>query len=201
MKNFHTQQSGYTLAEAIVAIGILSSALLGTLILAVQSINVTDIAQTKTQAEFLAEEGIELARAFRENTTENFVLYDLTCGPNCSPTHYVNITGPLVNDGASQSLNIDGKYRVCLISDTGTDNCSQLYIDPTKDNRYVLRKGSNTPNTPTRFTRTITFTRKFDSHSPDPHPFIEVTSKVDFVTRGTATASTYQITTDFYDGL
>jgi type II secretory pathway pseudopilin PulG len=193
MKHFFQEQKGYTLAEAIVAIGILSSALLGTLVLAAQSINVTDIAQTKTQAEFLAEEGIELTRAFRDATAAKFVFFDPAspCDGSCQAANYHTdiVDAHLLNEGDHVDLNLDSKSRVCV----DAAKCYSLFINPLKDSRYVLREGANNS---TRFKRIITLTKKKDSSGSF---FVEVRSQVDYVTRGTNTNSSYQLVTDLYD--
>lgn len=194
MKKFLHEQNGYTLAEAIVAIGILASALLGTLVLAAQSINVTDIAQTKTQAEFLSEEGIELARAFRESSAGTFKLYDVAtpCQGSCPQADFAaNIKAAIPNNGDHIDANIDSQGRVCV---TNT-NCFPLFIDTSINNRYTLRVSGSAS---TRFKRTITFTRKQETDGAH-HSYIEVVSKVDFTVRGSAQASTYSLTTHFYD--
>lgn len=191
MKHLSRQQKGFTLVEAIVAIGILSSALLGTLVLAAQSINVSDIAQTKTQAEFLAAEGIELARAFRENAEGNkvFVQYDSGCNNTCPETTFAEqVVGKIPNENNSVKINIDATGRVC-----DAPLCSQLYRSDL-DNLFILR---NSGSSLTRFSRTIQFTKKLDQ--PNNHPYIEVTSSVQYTVRGTAQPTQYSITTDFYD--
>lgn len=195
MKQIYKGQDGYTLAEAIVAIGILSTALLGTLVLAVQSINVTDIAQTKTQAEFLSEEGIELVRAMREDSLANFKQYDpgAPCTTSCQALTFGALVGQIPNEGDHIDVNIDAKGHVCQAQ----ANCFPLHMDAA-DNRYTLRTSSSSL---TRFKRTISLTRKRDT-TPSGTPgnlYIEVISKVDFTIRGTAEASTYFITTHLYD--
>lgn len=194
MKKLLRNQHGYTLAEAIVAIGILASALLGTLVLAAQSINVTDIAQTKTQAEFLAEEGIELSRAFRESAAGTFKMYDTStpCQSSCPQADFsANIKALIPNNGDHVDANIDSMGRVCV----NNSGCYPLYIDTSVSNRYMLR---TTGSASTRFKRTVTFTRKQETDGAR-HSYIEVVSKVDFTIRGSAQSSTYSLTTHFYD--
>ncbi len=203
MKHSLNKQSGFTLVEAIVAIGILASALLATLVLATQSINVTDVAQNKTQAEFLAEEGVELVRAFRESNNA-FIHYSPNCTTNCNATvNFADITKNL-SIGQSITFNMDAKGaenregRVCIDEYTSpqSPDCYALYKESTS--QYVVRSQGNDV---TRFKRMITLTKKQDTDADTNTkiPYIEVAATVQFYNRGLVAPSAYTLTTQLYD--
>ena len=127
------QNQGYTLVEAIVAVGILASALLGLVALAVQSVQVSDVSETKLQAEYLAQEGIELVRAVRESNNGYFK----DAG---SAITYDRLIENLAI-GASRPVNIDPTGRVCGIS--SSCNSFSLYKNRNGDVAYVIDPGAN----------------------------------------------------------
>ncbi len=73
-------QKGFTLVETLVAIAIIMTAITGPYAAAVQTINASRIAREHTVATFLAQEGVEAARAERDKV----YLHDCFTSTGCS---------------------------------------------------------------------------------------------------------------------
>ena len=190
-KNILQQNDGYTLVEALVAIGILTSILLGVLLLATQSIRATNVAQSKLQAEYLAQEGIELVRALREDTADFFA------------TPYSTLTAQTAG-GNVPRMNLDSTGQVCFFtSGAGIIQCDgtfgTLFQDSTKQNRFVVKCDPTQQNAQcdvTGFSRAVSFTAKTDS---DSVPFYEVVSEVTYTVAGFANPLKYTLTAGLYN--
>lgn len=67
MRTRHTAQQGYSLVETLVAISILLIALVGPITISAKSLQSAYYAQEQVSAQFLAQEGIELIKAIRND--------------------------------------------------------------------------------------------------------------------------------------
>ncbi len=70
--NFFTNKKGFSLAEVVIALGILSFGLIGISSLLLQNMQVENLTKNYVVASMLAQEGVELVRNIRD---ENWVLY------------------------------------------------------------------------------------------------------------------------------
>lgn len=170
--------NGYTLVEAIVAIGILVSGLMGVVVLAVQSLGISDLARIKLQAEYLAQEGIELTRALRDDNSGFF-----------DTLSYGDLAA-LNSDGESMKFAIDVDGHICVIN---TTNCRGLLYASQGDKQYSILSADAVT---TRFNRTITVTRHFDTSG---NPYLEVSALVVAQHRGVVRETPYTLTTALYE--
>ncbi|MFC1640494.1 prepilin-type N-terminal cleavage/methylation domain-containing protein [Patescibacteria group bacterium] len=191
----HDTQSGYTLVEAIVSIAILTAGLLGIITVATQSVRVSDISESKLQAEYLAQEGIELMRAMREANSTYF--HDV--GDPATLINYYDLKQPSSSFDEEIVMNVDADGNVCFESGFSGTNCDaegQMYIDAT--GKYVLDSVGDA----SKYSRLITLVIRDAADTDDTtDSYLEVTSTVSFQARGFSTPSEYSITTHLYDWL
>lgn len=152
-------QSGFSILEVVLALGIISIGLLGVSSLVIQNLQVQNINRDYLIASMLAQEGLELVRNIRD---ENWLI-----GP---------VTVPWDTD---ITTNCDGTF---IVNYNGTVDCDPDDIDdPSPDEtRLYLHNGfyiHNSAGTPTQFYRLISATK------PDDH-IIEVSSTVRWRERG-----------------
>jgi type II secretory pathway pseudopilin PulG len=172
-------EAGYTLVEALVAIGILTSILMGVTLLAIQSIRATNVTQAKLQAEYLAGEGIELARVMRD------------AGVGFFQTSYTDAVAAAGT--GSIALNIDALGHVCLPSTSCAS--TPLFQDSGQHNLFVTQCDTSQQNTTcarSSFTRIITL------HPSSDGSHVTVESRVQYAVNGFANPLTYTLTTELY---
>lgn len=176
----HTHESGYTLVEAIVAIGILTAGLLGAIVLAVQSIQVADIAESKLQAEYLAMEGVELTRALRADDAGYFDI------------RWQDVQDDIEAAGEA-NINIDPEGNACFLSDPACNSEGRLFFRlPDEDLIILTDTGSET-----KFARTVRLRHETDDAG---NIYTRVDVEVAARVRGLPTGETnYSLTTQLYD--
>ena len=188
--------SGHTLVESIVAIGILTAGLLGVVTLAIQSVRVTDISESKLQAEHLAAEGIELVRAMRDEGFRGGGSSFRNPGLGDAEVGYGDIASTLgVGTAASFNLDVDGE--ICpesgseilgVLESCPFSNASRLSFEPGPDDQFgtaanllVMDCGGGAACLDSRFDRTVTLTRLEDDSGNE---FVRVRSEVAYQVRG-----------------
>lgn len=151
-------RSGFSLVETLVAITILLIVITGPLTLVSSSARSTNFANDQVMAYFLAQEGLELAQAARDD----FLIPTFDTGYSGSPDEAWNefIGGTRYSDcfttsgcGFDQETNATG-----VINDyscAGSSNPCQLYLNTTAGQRSKYTHVSS-GNTMTRYTRVIT---------------------------------------------
>ncbi|MEK7569585.1 MAG: prepilin-type N-terminal cleavage/methylation domain-containing protein [Patescibacteria group bacterium] len=172
-----TKNSGFTLVETLVALSLFSVALLGVIVSLGQGISDTGYVKRKMTAEYLAAEGIEYIRNFRDTYT----LYSATgqagwtsfnsrlTGANC------NTTGCYFNSsGVSYTDNTTPIYDLTL---TSCASCPTLYYhsttgkydyDPVGGVNSGFSRKINTSAVnvnETRISSTVTWTEKSRTYS------------------------------------
>ena len=163
-------QSGFSIAEVVIAIGIITIGLLGVVSLVIQTIQVKSMNKNYFLASMLAQEGLELTRNVRDS---NWL------------TPWNDWKDDIADGGNDGTFAIDYRGRAS-IDDTPdnvvTDNGARLYI---KDGYYTH---DSTGGTDAHFSRLITIT--------DNGNYLSASSTVFWQDRGphTYTAETY-----FYD--
>ena len=146
--------TGFTLIETLVAISILTVAVAGPMVTASRAIVAAQNASDQLTASYLAQEGIEYARALRDN--EFLVVH----------------TQPLASDTAWTNFLAEASLGKCVTSDIGTPTPPFCTYDPGDGGSLTLCAGACTPlnlvdngstnvytqnpgGTATSFTRTI----------------------------------------------
>jgi prepilin-type N-terminal cleavage/methylation domain-containing protein len=154
------KQSGFSLVETLVAITILLIVITGPLTLVSNSARSTNFANDQVMANFLAQEGLELAQAARDN----LLIPEFSASPPITnawerfssavpPAPYARCFNPN-GCGLDQNTNAGGTLNVsdCL----GTGAGCRLYSnsDLTQRSRYTHGDNSGA-NSPTQYTRVI----------------------------------------------
>lgn len=135
MSKQYTQ--GFTLVETLVAILLLTLSISGPLYVAQQSFTSAKIARDQTVARFLAQEGVELVRAYRDTNTLS--SRDWLNGLETCKTQY----------GCYMHHTNNGLELVGACSESGCPALNYNRID----SAYSYDSGSN--YTPSNYTRTI----------------------------------------------
>ncbi len=152
MKNFRSKKYGFTLVETMVAIAILSMAILGTFTAVQTSLQDSSFAQDQVTAFYLVQEAVEYVRNVRDTNA----------------LHNIATPGPSWLTGLS-AVPSDPCYfgKVCTINALketattclgGAGTCGILYEDPSSG---VF--GYNSAWTPTHFTREISLQKISDN--------------------------------------
>lgn len=201
MKN-HTSYSGFTLVETLVAVAIIMLAITGPFMSAERTVVVASIVHDKMTASFLAQEGLEYARALRDKVyLEECYKYSPSCSlwwGDYSSNPYQNTMYDIRQCSANTPCSVDtsvGKstYDKVLYSPFSNLNttelyicaannstCGALYLDTTTG-QYTTTSNINT--VPTPFIRTI-YAQTFPG-SPDT----EIISTVKWTNHGRAYSS------------
>ncbi len=182
MKNY-ISYSGFTLIETLVAIAIIMVAITGPFMSAERTIVIAGITRDKTTAAFLAQEGLEYARALRDKV----YLKDCYEAPSSCNSWWSKYTNSFEYDilqctvrtpcslDTSSSKSTYSKPNASPFSMSTTElhictssssTCGKLYLN-TVTGQYTTKAGGNKT---TSFTRTI-------SASPSS-PGIKITSTV-----------------------
>ncbi len=143
---------GYSLVEVLVAVAILLLALIGPMTIAAKSLQSSYYAREQVTALFLAQEGIELVVAMRNDSLISAVKGDLDDGwdwtddvdNDCFSSSGCNIA--LNNSGNTSVLN-----QVDIEDCSNPERCVLNYDAGNGRARYTLSNGE-----PTKYTRVIT---------------------------------------------
>ncbi len=156
-KTLFKKEKGFTLVEVLIAVTIFSIAVTGIITATVQSGMSINDAKYRTEANYLAGEGIELVRAMRDS----YVLANLV--PSDGWTHFIDdfytvCSGPCdvdaFNDLNSSSALIhanNGTSIIPCVQSTGYNTCQLNYDTTTGFYKHNFNSVSLSP-----FTRTIT---------------------------------------------
>jgi len=115
MKN----RSGQSLVEAIIALGILTTGLLGMLTLLTQSYYLNRVASADTQATYLASEGVEIAK--------NLIDHDVYCWLDSAKTCPAPYTSPGWGTTCFGLIGINGSQDYEL--DYSTTGCPTIFAN------------------------------------------------------------------------
>lgn len=190
--------AGFTLLETVVAVMILSFAILGPFALAAQSLRVSRDARQELVATQLAEEGIEAVHNMRDNASADDITIDQSqwmqnivskCPVNCVIDMTARASGPIV-PGANNVWTLSSLIDCSVACDT------KMYFNPTT---LIYRQSSSalgSPWQPTVYSRTITITGIDNVLSPKRQ--VRVTATVTFRGYGKA-LKTVTISDDLYN--
>lgn len=174
--------NGYTLVEVLVAISILLLAIVGPMTIAAKGVQGAYYARQQATALFLAQEGIEiivasrndaLIKAIQENTSLSTAWENWTNAPmfvECRKNTGCNFALSDVGDGTLQKLYEENRFSV--VSCSVLRDCRLKYDEGQPRARYTTTSGTDT-----EFTRVVKLIREPDLDS-DPNNggvFIEVT--------------------------
>jgi len=130
---------GQTLTETIVAIGILTTGIIGGLSLAIFSLGASDVAIKQVVATNLAREGVEIVRNFRDT---NWLTGNLTdCSSDIGAANQ-----DCYEDWASGFPGIPGNVRYRVVFDPSTNTWTLEPAGPPKLRLYLQPNGTYTPS-------------------------------------------------------
>lgn len=144
---------GFTLIESMIAVTILTLAVVGPMVAANRAIVAARISRDQLTASYLAQEGIEYVRAIRDN--EYLAAYQAG-GPNISTIAWSSFLAGAINQCRGSECSLDPTLLMgygsgsSLYQCTG-DNC-KLYLLP---NGVYATNRSGQGGTATHFKRTI----------------------------------------------
>lgn len=194
MMYYQNKQTGFSLVETLVAVSLLLIVIVGPMTISARTAKSSSFASEQVQAFFLAQEGLELAQAARDEVTLKYFKGDLA-----DPwAEFIDESG--------------GDYQDCFSSvgcglqwDSG--NSSQLAMpikcnNPSDDCRlYRSASGrshfnhNSAGNTETLFTRTI----YFEKIGPNPVPEVRVRSVVTWRTGSIVASQQVEVDTYLYN--
>ena len=152
-------QSGFSLVETLVAITILLIVITGPLTLVSNSARSTNFANDQVMANFLAQEGLELAQSVRDDLL--IPTFDPSYSGGNAWNAFVSASNPNVGRclsaaGCGLSLDTDQNGTVDLYDCSDIADC-RLYLNSTPNQRaaYTHNDASGV-NTTSRYTRVIT---------------------------------------------
>ncbi len=190
----HISYSGFTLVETLVAIAIIMFAITGPFMSAERTVVVASIVRDKMTASFLAQEGVEYARALRDKVYLNECYKDSSTCNSWWKDYSSGSVNSMKQCSSSRPCSLDtsmGKstYRMTTRSPFSAVNthelhictggvgrtCGRLYLNKATG-QYTTTNDANTVSTP--FVRTI-HEQTFPG-SPD----IKITSTVKWTNHG-----------------
>ncbi|OGZ07105.1 MAG: hypothetical protein A3D65_00640 [Candidatus Lloydbacteria bacterium RIFCSPHIGHO2_02_FULL_50_13] len=209
---YHSRKNstgGITLIETVVSIALLSFAVAGPMTLAAHSIKASSAAKNELIATHLAEEGLEVVRNLRDNSSaedngdrdgpiDGFVWVKAILG-NCKwePGCAIDITQHVPNGTSNVwSLNAPGRYNAVIPCPGSCADESVVYFNP---DTGLYRQSENILGSPwvrTQFTRTIFMTGTDDPNAPERQA--HVTAVVTYPGYG-GIRRTIRVTQDIYN--
>lgn len=164
-------EKGFTIIETLVALVIFTTSILAIIVMTPSGISAINLAKNKMTASYLAQEGIDLVRAYRDN------------GSIAVP-HVDTLTDVLSQEGMCGDLtagcSIDTNLQIINCNDNGVSNCPFLVHDT---NGGFIYDQNNTGDR--SFKRTIFVL-------PTSSPDFQVTSRVDWNQGGTQRSVEYK---------
>lgn len=169
----HHFSRGFTLIETMVAVTILTLAVVGPLMTASRAIVAAQSARDQLTASYLAQEGIEYVRAMRDN--EYLAAYR-SGGLNISAVAWNNFLTASINQCRATTCTLDpsrnmGSGSGFSLSPCSGDSCTPLYLTQLSNGTYGYTQQDGTA---TRFTRTV----QIVDASPDGATDVRVVSEV-----------------------
>ncbi len=184
-------KNGYSLVETLVAVSVLMIALIGPITISAKSLQSSYYAREQVTAQFLAQEGIELLKAVRNDAYIKSIA-DLDVTSAWDWTTSSQLSDCFTSDGCNISLNnrtvgspILGLLNV--VDCSNLENCRLYFNADSERARYSVVSGEVSP-----FVRTITL-----SHDGTGDGVI-VTSKVTWDSRLFKTNQTVELTGAVY---
>lgn len=152
------ENKGFTMIETIIAFGVLTAAIIGPVALVAVSFSRAQSSQNKLIATNLAQEGIELVRAIRENN----IICDILSSPPAIAWNNNPEGGPKLGQGNNNYFTVDANDMVALACDTAPfptprptpttqSACSTRNLNINTAGLYTYD-----PGTPTSFRRCVT---------------------------------------------
>jgi len=197
----HTNNSGFSLVETLVAITILLIVITGPLTLVSNSARSTNFANDQVIAYFLAQEGLEIAQAARDDLLiptfdtgySGGVAWDIFA--NTSGTYQQCFSGGcglyLISNDSGGDNDPNGAVDVVNCVSTNVTNC-QLHITSNNDERAKYTHEVTTDTEPSKYTRVITM------NETDPGQ-IEVVSRVSWRSDGQRNIQNVETVTYLFD--
>ena len=123
------EQAGFTLIETLVALSIFTTSILAIMSVTPGGISAVDLSKNKTTASYLAQEGLDLVRAYRDTAKINgvsatataFATLTATCTTACyidpvliTPTICIDITGDGVPDCPLLTHDVTGGFSYAI---------------------------------------------------------------------------------------
>jgi prepilin-type N-terminal cleavage/methylation domain-containing protein len=157
---FHqpNKQSGFSLVETLVAITILLIVITGPLTLISNSARSTNFANDQVMAYFLAQEGLELTQAIRDDIMIPTFDTSYSGSPDAAWNEFIGGTGYsdcFTTSGCGLDQETDLVGTVNVYSCSGSTNPCRLHLNTIARQRSKYTHVSS-GNTPTRYTRVIT---------------------------------------------
>ncbi len=196
MMYYQNKQTGFSLVETLVAVSILLIVIVGPMTISARTAKSSSFASEQVQAFFLAQEGLELAQAARDEVTLKYFKDDIV-----TPTpwaDFIKDTGSAVYKDCFSSVgcglqwdnSIPGQLAAPKICTNPSDDC-RLYRSA--DGRSHFNHNNIASNVETLFTRTI----YFEKAAPlNPNREIRVRSVVTW--RTGSIVATQQVEVDTY---
>lgn len=165
MTNPKISTRGFTLIETLVAIAILAIAVAGPLVAASRALVAAQLSRDQLVASYLAQEGIEYLRYFRDNA----YLAAYPSGVNVSSSAWSSfLTGPggASNVSVAQCRTSRCMFDIAAVSGPGTGvgrtlepcsgaSCRRLYLVNAGGTSNVYTTRTDLGGTRTKFTRTV----------------------------------------------
>jgi prepilin-type N-terminal cleavage/methylation domain-containing protein len=151
--------AGFTLIETLVALSIFTTSILAIMSVTPGGISAVDLSKNKTTASYLAQEGLDLIRAYRDDAKINVSATGLTMASAFIALTTACSSACYVDSSVNPVICVDGNGDLIL-------DCPILFYDSTSGGFGY------TVGAPSLFTRTITV-----NPSTNPDEYI-ITSKV-----------------------
>jgi len=199
MKKHLTIESGYTLVEVLVAISILLIALIGPITISFKSLQSSVYAREQATAQFLAQEGIEMVKAIR-NDAYIEAVHNLSTDPTAldHAWDWADVPNPKINECFGGSgcniVVVPTDVTKQMLDLIDVEKCNpvskcQLHFDEGNDRARYTMDGSD-PDSP--YTRVIKLEPTYDSSSHDIG--VIITSTVTWKSSLFATESKVELT-------
>ncbi len=141
--------SGFTLIETLVAIAILTLAVVGPLYTADRALVSAQLANQQLTASYLAQEGVEYVRGLRDDAyLSTYRTYQNTSGVNISDTAWASFLTTSVGSCRSGTCSYDPSYGLSACSGS---SCPTLYL---ANGSYTTQSGRSGAKV-TPYTRSI----------------------------------------------
>ena len=187
MKYFYHKKEGYSLVEVLVAVALLMFAIVGPMTIAVKSSQSAQYAREQNTAFFLAQEGISIINAIRNDNA--LAVYKSTATDSWAWIDTPSLA-PCKNSYGCTIDAVDGTFLNNVTSCENPTNCTLSYVETAVRGVYRVDSDGGTPETP--FRRIITL----QEITPDE---VLVTSKVEWRARVLGGDQTITLSTSLFN--
>lgn len=187
MKSLYQKEKGYSLIEVLVAIGLLMFAIVGPMTIAMKSAQSALYARQQNTAFFLAQEGISIINAIRNDSA--LVAYNTQGADSWTWMDGASLAPCRASFGCTIDA-VDATFLNNVTSCESPENCTLSYDENAVRGVYRVDSDDGTPETP--FLRIITL-REI---TPDE---VLVTSKVEWEARVLGSKQTVILNTSLFN--